>query len=92
MDAHEFGARGIRDRPTSGSVLITAPQAHYLGQLCRWAGISKREISQLAGVRSFNRITMASASQLIDQLKNKDGDLMRRLAEMRGQLPLFRTE
>lgn len=71
---------------------ITFAQAQYLGQLCRWNGIRKAEICKLAGARYYNRISKSRASELIDQLKNNDGELKRKLAEIRGQLPMFTTE
>lgn len=73
---------------TNDHAFITAAQANWLRQLCRWNGINRQEICALAGVRNFNRIPMARASELIDAIANKDGELKRQLAQIRGQLPL----
>jgi hypothetical protein len=72
-----------------GPPLITIPQKDFLKTLCWQKHITTAEICKVAGVRFLTRMPRSQASELIDLLKNNDGDLKRKIAEIRGQLSLM---
>lgn len=65
-------------------------QRAYLAELIQRAHVSPGDLQGLTGVMCAEELTKAQAHELIDLLlpENK-GELHRRLAEIRGQLPLM---
>lgn len=76
-------------RNDDGPPLMSVRQKDFLKSLCWQQHITTAEICKVAGVRFMTKLTKDQASDLIDQLLNNKGDLKRKVAQIRGQLPLM---